>query len=86
MAVIRDSRTEAQRVLERLFDHNGHADVWSDDKHHRTLQLAPKGLPVVSIDERTALVRAPAGTWQGSGAGNVRVWLDGRERDLDVLP
>ena len=63
-----------------------HADTWSEDKRHRTLQLAPKGLPVVAIDERTALVRAPAGTWQGSGAGNVRVWLDGRERDLDVLP
>jgi cyanophycinase len=63
-----------------------HADVWSEDKRHRTLQLAPKGLPVVGIDERTALVRSPEGTWQGHGAGGVRVWVDGTEQGLDVLP
>jgi cyanophycinase len=63
-----------------------HADTWSDDKWHRTLQLAQEGLPVVGIDERTALVRSPEGTWQARGAGAVRVWVDGAESDLDALP
>ena len=63
-----------------------HADTWSEDKRHRTLQLAPKGLPVVAIDERTALVRSPDGTWRGSGAGHVHVWLDGHEEPLTALP
>jgi cyanophycinase len=63
-----------------------HADTWSEDKRHRTLQLAPRGLPVVGIDERTALVRSPAGTWAAEGAGKVRVWVDAAERDVDALP
>jgi cyanophycinase len=63
-----------------------HADTWSEDKRHRTLQLAPKGLPVVGVDERTALVRSSAGTWSTDGAGKVRIWVDAAERDLDVLP
>jgi cyanophycinase len=63
-----------------------HADTWSEDKRHRTLQLAPKGLPVVGVDERTALVRSPAGTWSAEGAGKVHVWVDAAERDLDALP
>jgi cyanophycinase len=63
-----------------------HADTWSEDKRHRTLQLAPKGLPVVGIDERTALIRSPAGQWSTSGAGKVRVWLDNTEKDLTTLP
>jgi cyanophycinase len=63
-----------------------HADHWSDDKWHRTLQLAQAGLPVVGIDERTALVREPDGTWRAAGAGTVRVWTDGEEATLDALP
>jgi cyanophycinase len=63
-----------------------HADGWSEDKWHRTLQLAPAGLPVVGIDERTAIVRGPDGTWQASGAGAVRVWVDRVERSVDALP
>jgi cyanophycinase len=63
-----------------------HADTWSDDKLHRTQVLAPAATPVVGIDERTALVRAPDGTWKASGAGSVRIWLGGRPAELDVLP
>ena len=63
-----------------------HADTWSEDKRHRTLQLAPKGLPVVAIDERTAVVRSPEGAWRASGTGHVHVWLDGQERELSALP
>ena len=63
-----------------------HADAWSEDKRHRTLQLSPSGLPVVGIDERTALLRDPNGTWSAAGVGGVQVWVDGTERDLTALP
>jgi cyanophycinase len=63
-----------------------HADTWSEEKQHRTLQLAPAGLPVVGIDERTALVREPDGAWRAAGTGTVTVWVDGVERSLDALP
>jgi cyanophycinase len=63
-----------------------HHDNWSEDKAHRTLQLAPKGLIVVGVDERTALVRAPSGGWRAEGAGKVTAWRDGDELDLADLP
>lgn len=63
-----------------------HADTWSEDKRHRTLQLAPNGLPVVGIDERTALLRDPDGRWRTAGVGAVTVWVDGSERGLEALP
>lgn len=62
------------------------ANTWSEDKWHRTVQLAQRGLPVVGIDERTALVRSPDAGWQAHGAGAVQVWVDGAEAGLDVLP
>jgi cyanophycinase len=61
------------------------ANTWSEDKLHRTLQLTPAGVPLVEVDERTALLR-DAGGWRSAGAGTVRVWVDGRESDLSVLP
>jgi cyanophycinase len=63
-----------------------HHDSWSEDKAHRTLQLAPKGLIVVGVDERTALVRTPAGEWRSEGAGTVTAWRDGTELSLSALP
>jgi cyanophycinase len=62
------------------------ADTWSEDKLHRTLQLTPGGVPLVEIDERTALVRGADGAWRSAGAGSVSVWLDGHRADLGVLP
>ena len=66
------------------------ADTWSDDKLHRTRQLAPAGVPVAMVDERTALIRGggPAGTaaWRAQGAGKVSVWIDGHDADLAALP
>jgi cyanophycinase len=68
------------------------ADTWSHDKLHRTRQLAPAGVPVVMVDERTALIReapgddAVAGVWRAEGAGKVSVWVDGHEADLAALP
>jgi cyanophycinase len=63
-----------------------HHNTWSEDKAHRTLQLAPKALPIAAIDEATALIRDPAGQWRSSGAGEVAVFLDGKAVGLDKLP
>jgi cyanophycinase len=63
-----------------------HHDTWSEDKQKRTLKIAPKGLPIAGIDERTALIRAADGTWRAEGAGSVVVHLDGGIADLTVLP
>lgn len=61
-------------------------DEWSEDKERRTLKIAPSALPIVGIDQRTALLREPDGTWRSAGAGQVRVFLDGADAGLDALP
>jgi len=63
-----------------------HHDEWSEDKEKRTLKIAPPTLPIVGVDQRTALLRDPDGTWRAAGAGQVRVFLDGAEADLTALP
>lgn len=63
-----------------------HHDTWSEDKAKRTLRIAPKGLPIVGIDERTALVRDPDGGWRTAGAGRVAVYVDGHPAELSALP
>ncbi len=63
-----------------------HHDSWSEDKAKRTLHIAPKGLPIAGIDERTALIRDPHGAWSVSGVGQVVVFVDGHKADLTALP
>ncbi len=63
-----------------------HHDTWSPEKAKRTTTLAPPGLPVVAIDERTALIRGRHGEWTVEGAGNVVVFIDGHEAGLEALP
>ena len=63
-----------------------HHDTWSEEKARRTIKLAPTGLPVVAIDEQTALLRHPDGSWSVEGAGRVVVFCDGHEAGLEVLP
>lgn len=63
-----------------------HHDTWSHDKEKRTLDLAPAGLCIAGIDERTALVRDPGGAWRVAGAGEVTVFRARAEVGLDVLP
>lgn len=63
-----------------------HADSWSQEKSHRTITLAAPDLPVVAIDERTALLRDPEKGWSVSGVGRARVWLNGEESGLEALP
>jgi cyanophycinase len=55
-------------------------------KMERTVALAPAGLPVVGIPERTALIRDGGGTWSYEGASPPVVFLDGaRTQGLDAL-
>jgi len=63
-----------------------HHDTWSPDKARRTIKLAPATLPVVAVDEQTALLRKPDGEWVVEGAGQVVVFLDGHEAGLEALP
>ena len=63
-----------------------HHDTWSPEKARRTITLAAAGLPVVAIDEQTALLRRPDGEWAVEGAGQVVVFVDGHEAGLEVLP
>src|SRR5438105_3949138 len=53
-----------------------HHEAWDEDQARRTIELAPKGLPVVGIDERTAILRSPEGSWTTDGAGRVVVFVD----------
>jgi cyanophycinase len=63
-----------------------HHNTWSEEKAKRTITLAPKGLPIVGIDERTALIRGAGGAWSVAGVGSVVVFQDGHEAGLDALP
>lgn len=63
-----------------------HHDSWSEDKAKRTLHIAPSGLPIVGVDERTALIRAGDGSWSVTGVGEATVFLDGQVADLGCLP
>ena len=53
----------------------------TDDVHgqklERTVALAPDGLPVVGLPERTALVRDGDGAWRHEGSAPPVVFLDG---------
>jgi cyanophycinase len=61
-------------------------DHWSEDAAHRTLKMTPDDVVVAGIDERTALLRDPDGTWRAAGAGEVAVFVEGRPADLAALP
>ena len=63
-----------------------HHNEWTGDKAHRTLRLSPPGVVVAGIDERTALIRDPDGSWRTAGAGEVAVFVDGQPQPLSVLP
>ncbi|MDY7104041.1 MAG: Type 1 glutamine amidotransferase-like domain-containing protein [Actinomycetota bacterium] len=60
-------------------------DRWSEDKVRRTIRLAPQGLALCGIDERTALISDPDGRWRVEGAGNVDVFVDGERTGIESL-
>ncbi|MCB1038927.1 MAG: Type 1 glutamine amidotransferase-like domain-containing protein [Acidimicrobiales bacterium] len=61
-------------------------DHWSEDAAHRTRQMSPPNLVLAGIDERTALIREPDGTWRAEGAGDVVVFVGGAPADLAAIP
>jgi cyanophycinase len=62
-----------------------HYDTWSEEKAQRTVQLATGHLRIAAVDERTALIRDPDGSWRAAGAGAVTVYVDGQPAGLDAL-
>jgi cyanophycinase len=55
--------------------------VAEDQKVERTVAMAPKGLPVVGLPERTALIREVGGTWRHAGHRSPVVFLNGDETE-----
>ena len=63
-----------------------HHNTWPPERAHRTMQLAPRGVPIAAIDEETAAIRDGDGSWRVAGAGAVAVFVDGKPVGLDALP
>ena len=62
------------------------SDTWSPDKVRRTVELAPPDLVVVSIPERSGIVRDPDGSWRTIGSGLVTVHRGSHQATLADLP
>jgi cyanophycinase len=68
-------------LVERMAIVPQFGDVHEDahgEKIHRSVALAPQGLPVVGIPERTAIIRDPDGSWRSAGSGQPTVFVDGK--------
>ena len=63
-----------------------HANTWSHEKIHRTVELVPKGITLAAVPEATALIRGTDGAWSVAGVGQVDVWVEGRPATLADLP
>lgn len=63
-----------------------HYEHWSEETLHRTVSLAPSGLPVVGLDAKTALVRRHDGAWEVEGPGRAAVFVDGHPAKPTDLP
>jgi len=63
-----------------------HASKWSAERMQRTVSLTSAGVALLSIDERTAVIRDPDGSWSVSGVGSAAVYVDGVAAGLDALP
>ncbi len=61
------------------------ASTWSHERLRRTISLTPEGVALLAIDERTAAVRAPDGTWTAQGVGGVEVHIGGSPATLEEL-
>jgi cyanophycinase len=62
------------------------SDQWSPDKVRRTVELAPPSLHLVSLPERSGIIRDADGTWRTVGAGLVTVHRAGRQETMADLP
>jgi len=60
-------------------------NLWSGDKLHRTITLAPSGMTVVGIEESTALIWED-GAWTQAGAGAVVPHRNGHRIEVTEIP
>jgi hypothetical protein len=61
-----------------VFTHYGEVEEDAHgEKLHRSVTLAPAGLPVIGLPERTALIRDHEGSWRSAGAATPSVFVDG---------
>lgn len=58
---------------------------WSAEALHRTRSLSAPDLVVLGVDEATAAIRAPDGTWRSEGVGEVEAHLGGELVELETL-
>ena len=56
-----------------MFPYHGTA---ADHLRERSIDLLPAAATLVGVDEETALIREPDGTWRVAGAGTVTVYAD----------
>jgi len=61
-----------------VFPYHGTA---ADHLRERSIDLLPASATLVGIDEETALIHEPDGTWRVAGAGKVTVYSDRDARD-----
>jgi cyanophycinase len=74
-------------LVDRLAVVPGSGDAEQDaggEKLHRSVVLAPAGLPVVVVPERTALLREPDGSWRSAGEGDPVVYVNGEREPLGL--
>src|SRR5262249_31776653 len=62
-----------------------HADTWPAARTKRTLKIAGKAVTVAMVDERTALLRKPDGTWSSAGTGGVVLHENGVDVPISHL-
>jgi len=63
-----------------------HASTWPPERLRRTTVLAPVGVVIAAVDERTALIRAADGSWSVAGHGSVAVHVGASLAGLEALP
>ena len=63
-----------------------HASTWSHERMQRTISLTSEGVALLAVDERTAVVRAPDGSWSVAGVGEATVYVNGEPAGLSGLP
>jgi len=61
------------------------ASGWSPERLRRTVSLTGEGVALVAVDERTAVIRAPDGTWAVEGVGSASVHVGGVVAGFEAL-
>ena len=63
-----------------------HHDTAPAHLKERSIELRPDGAVLVGIDEQTALLRDPDGSWRVAGQGSVTLYGPGRDEVADYGP